>query len=157
MIECQKASIYQHLYVPLVPYPISCIRVIKSQKIFTKTIPPSWFNVCFWGVLTSEHRQQLQSLESFMYLLLVIHLYILSKAPEDIILNYSPSIVPQSLEKCCINSCLLNFWWMKDVWNISINTIFFKFKNFDIFGHIYIKWHFGHMVFSVIFPILQLI
>ena len=64
--ECWKTSICQYLNVTLVPHSITCLRILKNKKCFTKVVPPSRFNVCFRGVLASVHEQQLHSLEALV-------------------------------------------------------------------------------------------
>ena len=56
-----KSSIWQYLNVHFVLHIVSCSRIIKSNMSFTKIIHFSWINVCFRGVLASEHEQQLHS------------------------------------------------------------------------------------------------
>ena len=116
MIECWKTSICQSLNVPFIPHSISCFRILKNEKSFTKIAQPSRFNVCFRGVFASVHGQQLHSLEASVKLLLVIHLYILCEAVQDKTWDYNPLILIYSLKKFCINLTLLINWSMKYKW-----------------------------------------
>ena len=75
-----KASICQHLNVPLISHPISCFRILKNKRFSQKIVEPSRFNVWCRGALASVHGQQLHILEASVKLLLVIHLHTLCEA-----------------------------------------------------------------------------